>query len=393
MDLLMSLVNHSLVRQHEDESGDVRFRMLQTIRDYANELLHRSPEHRTLLRERHAKHFLALADHVMTGDAYTPDAPQLGSDRDNLRAALTFWLDDAPASDGKARINALRLAANLGVYWYHRGLAREGTGWLERALSAANDPPPEVEALALRMLGVLMETQREYDRAIELFETALEKSLAIGDRAGEAACLNSLGVTARSSGAAEGAEDFFERALRIRRELGDKNGLVSTQNNLGIVYTDQGRFDEARSLFTGNLVLDRQNGDKWGAAITELNLSAVSLLEGDAERACTTAVHALRAVVAVGDLDAQAEALEVCLGVATAQGRWTLAARLAGASDAFRASIGVPSAPADRVRLDRWIGACRENLDRADFDAAWREGSLMTTDQATSYALSEVCPD
>jgi len=94
-----------------------------------------------------------LGDHSPALRILDDVARQLGSDRDNLRAALTFWLDDAPASDGKARINALRLAANLGVYWYHRGLAREGTGWLERALSAANDPPPEVEALALRMLG------------------------------------------------------------------------------------------------------------------------------------------------------------------------------------------------------------------------------------------------
>jgi len=393
LDLLTALVNHSLIRQHEDDNGDVRFRMLQTIRDYAVELLHRSPDHLLDLRERHAQHYLDVVESAKReGGAASLELPGMAQDQDNLRAALAFWLDERLGEDRDAGTKALRLASILGNYWYHHGQAIEGAGWLDRALSTAVDPPEEVRALALRMLGVLKEQRREFDRAIELFEQALSLYRDAEDRSGEAACLNSLGIAMRS-GQREGAMELYQAAVAIRRELGDQAGLTTTLNNLGILYLDLGEVAKARSLFAENLVADRASNDDWGAACTLLNLSVAHLLDGDIETSREMVREALTSFIEIGDSDAQAEALETCLGIAVAQERWVVGVRIAGAADALREALGVPCAPADRIHLDGWLDACLLALDVKSFDAAWREGTTMTADQAMAYALSETAPE
>ncbi|MDQ3617006.1 MAG: tetratricopeptide repeat protein [Actinomycetota bacterium] len=390
MDLVTSLVNHSLIRQQEDPNGDIRFRMLQTLLDYGAELLARDPAHAADLRERHARYYLAVADEVNQLGAHGPfDYARLERDQDNLRAALRFWLEERAESDQEAAHRALRLTSILGSYWYHRGQAIEGASWLERALARAIEPPVDVEATALRMLGVLTEQRRDFDRAIDLFERALELYRREQDRPGEAACLNSLGVTTRS-GLREGAEEFLEQAAQIRRELGDRSGLATALNNLGIIYIDQGKVDLALELFTENLRTDQECNDDWGAACTMLNLGTTHLLLGDIEKARATVHEALSSFVDMGDLDGTAEALEICSGLAVAQEHWVPAARIAGASDALRLNLGLPCAPADRAHLDMWIASSQEALGPEAFRAAWLEGAAMTSTQATTYAAGEI---
>jgi len=184
--------------------------------------------------------------------------------------------------------------------------------------------------------------------------------------------------------------EYLEAAAAIRRELGDDSGLTTTLNNLGIVYLDRGQVEQARSLFAENLIVDRRNNDEWGEACTLLNLGMAHLLDNDIETSRAMLRDALTLFVEIGDPDAQAEALESCLGLAAAQERWIAGARIAGAADALRRRLGVPIAPADRIHLDAWMESCRQALEEQVFDAAWREGEAMTSDQAVSYALGEL---
>jgi hypothetical protein len=89
----------------------------------------------------------------------------------------------------------------------------------------------------------------------------------------------------------------------------------------------------------------------------------------------------------MGDLDGLAESFEVSAGIAGATGNPISAARMAGAAKALRASAGLPLAPPDRRRLERWMAQPRRTLSAADFDRNLSEGAAMTPDQATSYAL------
>ncbi|CAA9351402.1 MAG: hypothetical protein AVDCRST_MAG72-1445 [uncultured Nocardioidaceae bacterium] len=387
LDLLTALVNHSLVRQREID-GRVRFEMLQTLRDYADELLGEDPEHLVRLQERHAVYFLALAEE----GGETAVVPSFLQDQDNIRAALGFWLDGMGRRDTEAGVKALRLASTVADDWYHHGQAVEGMDWLKRSLAEAIDPPREIQARGLRMLGVLTEQRSRPDEAIELFEQALQVYRSMDDRWGEAAALNSLGIALRS-GQRPGAEKHLRRAAEIREELGDKGGLINSLNNLGIVSLDQGMTDQALELFTDNLHADRARGDDWGVATTLLNLGATHLLRGDLAKARSSLREAVSGLVALSDHDTIAEALETCCGLGAAGEQWVPAARMAGAADALRQSLELPVAAADRVYLDRWLSACRRALGPQGFQSAWREGAVMTVEQATSYALKELLDD
>ncbi|MDP9356600.1 MAG: helix-turn-helix domain-containing protein, partial [Chloroflexota bacterium] len=130
---LAVLVDQSLLRKEDDPDGEPRYRMLETVREYALERLDASGEE-AAVRDRHAAWCLALAEAAgaVLWTTYDPGVvARLEAEHPNLRAALTWF---AQASDGEA---LLRIGATLGRFWYVAGHAREGRGWLERALALA----------------------------------------------------------------------------------------------------------------------------------------------------------------------------------------------------------------------------------------------------------------
>ena len=380
LDALMSLVEHSLIRRRD---GDERsyFSMLQTIRGYARELLDADPD-RDRVRERHASFYLRLATANTEDRDHTLDV-----EIDNFRSALGWWLRRAENGERKSGTHALQLATALGNFWYKHGHAVEGITWFERALAVAPDPPQELHAAGLRGLGILVEATRELEGARQLFEEALDRFRTAGSQDGEAATLNSLGVVMRSLGDLDAAEEFLEGAIALRRVMGDEAGLSTTISNLGITATDRGDFERAKRLFETALALDRKLKNEWAVTVDANNLAVVDLERGDYEQAKRMFTQALRGFSKNGDLDGMAESLEISAGIAGATDDPVSAARLAGAADALRAVAGLPLAPPDRRRFERWMAEPRAALSTADFERNWNEGVAMTPQQATSYAL------
>ena len=390
LDLVSSLVNHSLLRQREDDQGDLRFHMLQVLRDYSLELAVRDPVHQRTVRQRHAEHFLALAQRVRgMAVGASPEEALLDREEDNLQAALDFWLGAGAAGDGAAGNQALALAGALAYHWYLHGRAREGGRWLEQALACSVDPPAEDRAAGLQMLGVLLQHTGESERAVGLLEKALALHEESDDLTRQAGCLNSLGAALRYLRRLAEAEQRLTQAAVIREQLGVPGGLVSIHNNLGLVLMDQGQVQEAKKLFEGNLVVDRELGDAWGIACDELNLGVAELIEGHRDRARALIGNAIRVFIDEGDADGAAEALEAGAGLAAADESWLAASRLAGAADAYRTRMGLVASDADRVMIDRWTSQCRERLTPPVFERAFSEGMAMTLDQAHAYARSE----
>ena len=392
LETLASLVNHSLIRQREGADGEIRFRMLETIRQYALELLDANPANRTL-RDRHAHYYLELAEGVPGGDDEEQSARELrlGAEQDNIRAALKWWLQDRTDQGGVASTLGMRLASALGGYWYKHSGAVEGAAWLELALSEAADAPDQVRANALRLLGVLMDQQKNLDRARDVLREALSYFQKLGDRKGEASTLNSLGVVTRSLGDLDSAERLYSASAAIRRELDDPS-LSATLSNLGILYLDRGEPDRAQQLLEEVMKLDRAKSDAWGIACTLNNLGSVSLEQGDSVLARRRLAEGTRSFVDLGDFDGVAEGLEATACVDAAEGRPIRAARIAGAADSLRRSLGIPLGPLDQEQFEKWLTKAKTSLGDHVFKEHWDEGAAMTLDQAIGYALGPVEP-
>jgi predicted ATPase/class 3 adenylate cyclase len=380
LDPLTALINHSLVQQREEADGDVRFGMLQTIREYALELLANHSGQKEV-REHHARYFVDFAEQ------HAEDEPALQKEHDNMRVALA-WLLDASTADSKTYgVLALRLGRALGRFWYTHGHAIEGSEWLERALQAAEDAPEDVRAHSLRLLGVLMDQRQINARARELFEEALTYFRKIGDRVGEGKCLNGLGLVARNSRDFKAARKILEESIALRREIGDDSGLATSLSNLSIVSLDIGDVDEARELLEEAISIDRRLGDDWGIAASANNLGVAYFEQGDLERARPLVEEALVKFKKIGDSDGVAESLEVLAGFAAHEGQALRAGRLSGAAWGLRASVGIPINDLDRERMDDWLRTARAEIGPEAFEAAREEGAEMTTDQAIDYAL------
>lgn len=388
LDALTALVGHSLLRQREDEGGEIRFAMLQTIRDYATEILAEDPGRESLL-QRHAHYYLHLAESIADkADSRPTELDRLDADHDNMRAALEWWLERGDNAHPEGDALALRLTIALGRYWYTHGHAVEGGRWLERALGAGGEgAPDEDRARALRLIGIMMEQQRHLERARALFEEALDLFRNIGDRSGEASCLNSLGVVNRSLNDLDAAEKLFEESVALRREIGDEPGTASSLGNLAIVAIDRGEYDRAWDLLGDTMRLDRTRGDEWGVTVSIASKGVIQLERGDLDGATATTGDALRRFVEMGEADGTAEALETFAGIAVAQERFVRAARIAGGAASLRRSAGIPLAPIDVERLQRWLEPARAELGAAAFENASREGAAMTKEQAVKYAL------
>ena len=282
LDGVASLLDKSLLRQQEQASGEPRFRMLETIREYGLECLTASGEE-PAVRRAHADYFLALveaAEPALTGPDQATWLERLEAEHDNLRAAL-HWAEEA----GEAE-SGLRLAGALCQFWLMRGHLREGQERLARLLGLAGAAPrTAARAKALTRAGHLTDNLSDYTAAHAFFEESLAIRRELGDKGGIATALNDLGWVAFHRNDYTAARARSEEGLAIWRELGDKKGIATSLNNLGFVAYVQGEYTATYALFQESLALRRELGDKWGIAVA-LGLTGRAVqLQGDYRRA------------------------------------------------------------------------------------------------------------
>jgi predicted ATPase len=193
---LERLVEQNMLRQIADQSGEPRFAMLETVREFGREELASAGEE-DAIHIRHAKHILLLF-----ADSYTKlTGPQtahwlecLGAEHDNLRTALAWSMT---AGDAEIR---LLLAGNAGLFWYLSGHWSEGRDWLERVVAKEVGAWPQTHGRALTELGRLALYQGDDARAASALEQALTLCRRAGDRHGITYALYLLGIGAEDVG-------------------------------------------------------------------------------------------------------------------------------------------------------------------------------------------------
>jgi predicted ATPase len=428
LETLSSLVDKSLIEQSNDPSGEPRFTMLETIREYGLEQLAVSGEEKPV-RRAHAAYFLVLAE-----DGSSPGLNEVEEERwldrfehelDNFRAALD-WL----TGSGNA-VWGLRLATALLRFWDSRGHRQEGRDRLLALLALPVASRTMVRARALWAAGVLVSDDAEL--CLSLQQEGLEITRELGDRRGlitslsavaigyqwlgdyasarplyeEAAglarelaypvalgpLLNNLAVMIQEEGDYRRARSLYEESLSFFLKAGDRRGVALDLNHLGDLAAEEHNYLLARSLYEQSLATFRELGDRWGISGTLVYLGNLARDEGDHELAHSQYRESLRIFQELKHDRGISRVLESFATSAGALGRPERALRLAGAAAGLRQRLGMDEfLMSERQKLNRSLEWARAELDSVRAATAWMEGWAMTTGQAVEYALAQDSP-
>jgi predicted ATPase len=292
LNLLQSLADKSLVRSEEG-----RFRMLETIREYALDRLEGSGDLEEL-RTRHAEHYLQLglrAEPELTRAQQHLWLERLATDYENLRAALGWLAVESPA-------DALRLASALVLFWFNRSLYREGVHWLEKVLAATEDDVTSARAGALWGEGLLRVLLGDAEHGAPLLEKSLALARELDDGPIVARSLNVIGLLAFFQNDGAQARAFLEQAVETARRADDNWALADALGTLGSLYPLQGEFDLAETAGAEALAIGREYGDRQGIRMANFGLALTAARRGDLERARALSEEGLTASHEIGDL-------------------------------------------------------------------------------------------
>ena len=428
MDLLTQLINKSLVIAQE-EHAKRRYRMLETVRQYAQEKLLASGDPETYY-DAHLNYFLKLAEEAelhLKGAEQVKWINQLEEELDNMRLALERALGINTNQE-----EALKLSSALWRFWQRSMRASEGRTYLARLLNQAptgNAGESIAYARALTAAGALAYFQSDYESAGAFRQRALDLFRKLGDPNGVADSLLGLGNIALSQGTYEGARSMYEESLAIRQKLGQREPLSGTLGNLGLIaysvgdyitahslemesYTifqefgnkagmgfalnllgniarRQGDLQAARSYHEESIACCEQAGDQWGFANALNGLADVALAEGDLSAAYSLCRDALHLHRESGAKEGIVYCLESMATIAVIRKHANKSVKLFSAAAALRNTIGLPLPPIDIINYERNMVTLHDQLDDIAFRRAWKEGMMMSLDQAIEYAFSE----
>ena len=379
MNGLGRLLEHSLI-QRTTRTGEPRFHMLESIREYGLEQLAAHGEEEEL-QHRLAAHCLALASATDSPVSFESETwlDQLEQNHDNLRAALSWMIASDPDQ-------ALRLASALWQFWAVRGHVSEGRSWFARAL-AAGPVAPDVRGNALVWASHLAFLQADYDDAVRLAGESLSLLRPGEDDSGRSRALCVLGNVAAAREDFASAKRFYEEALTFFRAGGDQAEIAGILGNLGLVASFSGDHARAAALFEEAIALSEAAGDQRAAATFLLGLGEVVRAQGDEIQAARLLADALHRFQRLGETSsAIAECWEGLAGIAAGTDA-VRAARLLGAADALRERLDSPLEIALQPRHDATLTAVRSALDSTVFSAAWGAGRQLSVAQASTEAL------
>jgi predicted ATPase/class 3 adenylate cyclase len=279
LDLLTSLVDKSFVVA-EGMDGDIRYHLLETIRQYCREKLQASGEASGV----HGRHLAWYLDFAEQAEPKLQGPDQLGSlsalemEHDNLRTALEWAKTEESGAEA-----GLRLAGALYRFWAIRGYLSEGREWLEGA-EGRSEGASSARAKAIYGAAVLAFAQGDYGRSADLCERSLTLYRELGDKLGIALSQNIQAFLNRNRGEHGRAVALLENSLTLCRELNHPWALAETLYVLALTVRRQGDYERAKALLEESLVLWRQTGDKWGLTRTLGSLGVVARLQGDYAR-------------------------------------------------------------------------------------------------------------
>jgi len=420
---ITSLVDKSLLQQQLD-GPETRFVMLETIHEYARERLDASGE-TAELRRRHADYFALVANKAaeqLRGPDQQAWIDRLAAEQDNLRAALTYLIEEGEFTAAQGT------AVALARFWETRGQFQEAREWFTAVLGDTDAASSRSRGQALFWAGRLALFSGAWERAATLLRSATEVASEVGDtvtlalalgkeawvcvetgrgaegleQAGQAVALArkigdawTIAETLNDAGAScdrtdpERGLELMEESLAVRRALGDHVNIADSLNNVGYVQTCLGAYDLAEGALEEALEIARQVGDLRHLALIIGNLGNLSLFRDNREVAKSRYHENLRISRRIGDKRTSLEALRGLAAIAGTEGEIETAAALAGTVDALHVSFGGTPSRLEVMIDDRFIAPLRRTVG----DGAWSRLSSpvagVTLEQTIAWALGE----
>jgi tetratricopeptide (TPR) repeat protein len=353
-------VDDHLVRR-DAVDGEPRFGMLETVREYALELLGEEREAAALAMAAYLADVAEAVELEARTDARA--LARLDPELDNIRTALGVC-----AEAGEAELE-LRLAAGTWRYWWHRGAPAEGLGRIERALAASDDSPTVARALALRGAAALAWALGDFERAKDLANAAIPVAIEAGTTWEELSAHTVLGIVANAEGDRALARHHHQRSMALKEQLGVEP--VAEKVNLGVIALDAGDFDEARVMFEDVLAIER-NGFAF------LNLGVAYYALGEHEASVGAFEEARACFEEVGFRAHVAHALQGLAAYAATHGRFEESARLLGEARGELDEIGTPEGDFAEGMVESTKERARAALGEAAFESAYAAGRNRT---------------
>ena len=411
LDLLSNLVDKSLV-QVEDHNSGLRYRMLETLRQYARARLSESEEVAST-RQEHAIYFRSLAEEAEQNLRSAEEEhwfSRLDAELDNLRQAMGWALESGEGVLAQATAGALYR------YFMYRFRSTEGQEWAEAAVAASEEPNAE-RAKVLLAAGTLAQTGRNLDISMKYLDLSIETARAIGNDAILGAALNNRAIISEGMGMIEEAERLWlenlelsqrredpagetiaminlssaamdvedyelaaeraTRALAVASGFGSERLIDEVRSQLFLVFRDSGQLAEAALALDEMLAEEEKRGFRYRPGQTAFMGAMLATDNGNYDSAVELMITALRRFKTLPDYESIEAVIQYFLHHAAALLLGCNAANAAtmlGASEAITEGYG--RSPSDRRTYDKtWTAV--ESAD-PDFETAFAYGQTLT---------------
>ncbi|GIF75791.1 DUF4062 domain-containing protein [Asanoa siamensis] len=387
VDSLDGLVQSSLVRQVSKPADETRFRMLDSIRQFALDQLRDGPDWDPA-HQAHAAHYLDLAltaESSLNRLAETGLLDRLETEHDNLTAAMTWFLDRHDPE------SALRLAEAIWVFWWLHGHIDEALRYLTRIFEMSEYLSRRGYGRALLSAGTMSLASGDLARGGPRLERALLILREVGDMEGIARAAGPLGHLAIIQYDFDRARPLIEEASRLSAQIGDDWQTSVHHSRLGTIAMLEDDHDGAADEFHEALVAAQQADDSVGTSVALYSLALNSMARGDFAEAHDYLADGLSAAYGKGDTNSPPLFIAALGDLDARLGEPERAVRLAAAAAALQTPSGatwlgayVLSWPDDGPDED----SLRRKLGNATFDRARRQGAALGLDRAVAEALA-----
>jgi predicted ATPase/DNA-binding winged helix-turn-helix (wHTH) protein len=381
LELLSRLVRKSVVVVDQEFAGARRYRLLETVRQYARERLVQSGA-ADLLNERHFEYFFAEFRGVLPILRHHDQLPclrRLQIEQENVRVSLDWALTSASHA-----VKGVELAGALFWFWTKHGLYEEGKLWLERARAVAGDVPRGLQA---RVLIGLTHMHHFQGRS---FEAVIAEALSLGREEGDAWAM-SFALFMQGLAALQRGEHEQAQALALdAREAANASGEAVQHGGplliLGKVAESNGDHERAQQLYDESIDVHRCVGDKWGLSILLSVAAGLRIVRKDFDQARIQASEAMSLCQELDDPRGIAWSLDLFASLLAAAGHSERAARLWGAADRLLESVGGSPTPEISGMRDRYVASAKTSIGVGAFETARAEGRAMPFVHAIALA-------